>query len=312
MQILKKFISLFTTIILVSLITFFVFQILPGNPAQIILGADADPLLVENLELEMGLDKPILIRYLGWIKGVVQGDLGTSLRFGGPVLGHIKDRLEVTTGLVLLTVGFTILIGLPIGLFLAYKSNKTSGTFFSIISQLGLAIPTFWVGILLMFFFSVKLKFFPAGGYTYRAEDLLQSFKSLILPALSLSIGNSAMIIRYLRNSVVDEMNMDYVRTAYIKGLSRRTIIWRHILRNALLPVVTILGMIIIDTLGGSIIIETVFSLPGLGSLISASITSRDFPLIQGLVLYLSTIVVFVNFIVDFAYTLLDPRIRRS
>lgn len=312
MYFIRKIISLFITIFLVSIFTFFVFQILPGNPAQIILGADADPLQVEQLEKELGLDIPLGQRYINWAKGVVKGDLGVSLRFGGPVLDHIRSRFSVTFSLVLLTLIFTIIFGLPIGIFLAYKADNKAGTLFSLISQLGLAIPTFWLGILLMFLFSVKFKILPAGGFKPFNEGIALSIKSLILPSLSLAIGNCAMLIRYLRNSMVDELSQDYVRTAYIKGLDRGLIIRRHVLRNSLLPVVTMLGLIIIDTLGGSVIIETVFSLPGIGSLIATSITSRDFPLIQGLMLYLSTVVVIVNFFVDLTYSLLDPRIRRS
>ncbi|PKK40100.1 Dipeptide transport system permease protein DppB [Clostridiaceae bacterium JG1575] len=311
MTYLKKIVSFMVTILLVSVITFFVFQVLPGNPAQIILGADADPLQVEALTHQMGLDRPLITRYFEWIQGVFHGNLGNSLRFDDSVATLIRHGLEVTGSLVAFTMLLTLLCGIPLSIFLARRSKGPAGALYSMLSQLGLAIPHFWLGMLLMLLFSVTLRWLPAGQYVRFSESPWGAVKSLVLPSVCLAVGNTAMMVRYLRNALVDELSAPYVRGALLKGLTFPQVMRRHVLRNALLPAVTVFGMILVDTLGGSIIVETVFSLPGIGSLIATSINSRDFPLIQGLVLYLSIMVVAVNFLVDLTYSLLDPRIRR-
>ncbi|MET3698776.1 peptide/nickel transport system permease protein [Bacillus oleivorans] len=307
---LYKLSSFFITIVIVSLMIFFVFQLLPGNPAQIILGIDADPKQVEQLEKELGLDKPPVERYTDWVSGVIQGDLGESLRYQLPVSDIIAERLPVTFSLAIVSLLLTILIGLPLGIFIARSDGKWISVILNMFTQLGISIPSFWFGFMLILVFAVILQLFPSFGYVSWSEDFFGALRSFFLPSLAIAIGNIAVVIRYLRNTLLDQSNMDYVRTARCKGLSERIIVYKHILRNSLIPVLTIMGLIVADTLGGSIIIENVFALPGLGSLLIQSITSRDFPLVQSMVLYIAVLVLFINFIVDLLYKVVDPRIR--
>ncbi|RKQ35839.1 ABC transporter permease [Oceanobacillus halophilus] len=307
---LYKLSSFFITIVLVSMIIFFVFQLLPGNPAHIILGMDADPAQVAQLEKQLGLDRSPVERYADWVRGLLQGDLGESLRYQLPVSDILTDRIPVTSSLAILSLIITLLIGIPLGIFIARSDGKWMSVFLNIVTQLGISIPPFWFGFMLILVFGVTLQLFPTYGYVPWSEDFFGAFQSFFLPSLAIAIGNIAIVIRYLRNTILDQAKMDYVRTARVKGLKERTILYGHILRNSLIPVLTIMGLLVADTLGGSIIIENVFSLPGLGNLLIQSITSRDFPLVQSMVLYIAILVLFINFIVDLLYKLVDPRIR--
>ena len=306
----RKAAGLLVTVILVSAITFAVFQILPGNPAYIILGVDADPRQVEQLEKSMGLDKPMAARYLSWVAGALHGDLGVSYRYGLPVSGLLSDAFRVTGSLALVTMVLTVLIGIPIGVWLSGHSRKAYSLPVSMVSQVSISIPSFCMGIFLIHVFSVRLGILPSIGYTSLSEGFVPWLRSLLLPSLSLALGSAAILIRYVRVSISNQLKQDYVRTAYSKGLKKNGVMYRHVLRNSLIPVITIFGMTAADILGGSIIIENVFSMPGIGRLISVSITSRDLPLLQGLTLYLAMIVVFCNFLVDIVYSFVDPRIR--
>ena len=307
---LYKLSSFITTIIIVSIMIFFVFQLLPGNPAQIILGIDADPHQVAQLEKQLGLDRSPVERYMDWVAGVLQGDLGESLRYQLPVSDIVIDRIPVTASLAILSLLFTVVIGVPLGIFIARSDGKWISIFLNVLTQLGISIPSFWFGFILILIFGVTLQLFPTYGYVPWSEDFLGALRSFFLPSFAIAIGNIAIVIRYLRNTILDQSKMDYVRTARVKGLKERSILYGHILRNSLIPVLTIMGLLIADTLGGSIIIENVFSLPGLGNLLIQSITSRDFPLVQSMVLYIAIIVLLINFIVDMLYKVIDPRIR--
>ncbi len=306
----KKLFSVISTIVLVSLITFFVFQILPGNPAHIILGVEADPMQIQALEAKFNLDKPIVERYLLWVSNVLKGDLGESIRFQRPVVDMIGSRVEVTLFLSVLSLLLSIIVSVPIAVWLALNNDKKWSRWIAALSQIGLSIPAFWLGIILIYFFAVTLKWLPFGQYEKFSVNPILSIKSLILPTISLSIGISAIFVRYLRNNLLDQMDSEYVRTAMSKGLNEQQILYRHVLQNSLLPMLTILGMITAEILGGSIVIENVFALPGIGNLIAISIGSRDLPLIQALVIYLAVTVVAINFVVDILYTVIDPRIR--
>lgn len=306
----RKIGGLFVTLLLVSLITFGVFQILPGNPAYIILGVDADPLQIEALTKSMGLDLPSYQRYINWMTGLFKGDLGISLRYQQPVSLLIGQGIKVTGMPAVVSILLTVAMGLPIGIWLAGHSEKKYAVGLSMLSQLSLSIPAFCMGIFLIHIFSVQLKWLPSINYVPWSESPAGCIKSLLLPGFSLALGSSAVLIRYVKVSVTNQKKQDYVRTAYSKGLGKRRVMYGHIVRNSLIPVITILGMTIADILGGSIITENIFSLPGIGRLISVSINSRDLPLIQGPVLYLAVIVVVCNFLVDVVYSLIDPRIR--
>ena len=305
----KKFCSLCFTLFLISIVTFGVFQILPGDPAAIILGPDADPLQLEAMRQSLNLDTPLLTRYIDWVMNTLMGDLGMSLRFHMPVRELLLSRIPVTASLAFVTLILTLLIGLPLGLFIV-RYEEYFGKIISVLSQLSIAIPSFWMGILLVLLFSVTLGLLPSNGYVAFTTNPIGWLESLFLPGLSIALGTSAVLIRYLKTAMLNELPKLYVQTARSKGLSEKMVINKHVFKNALIPTITILGMLVIDILGGSIITENVFNLPGLGNLIIIAINSRDLPLIQGLTLYLGMIVVIFNFIVDILYSVIDPRIR--
>lgn len=309
---LAKASGLIITLLLVSILAFFVFQILPGDPVDVILGVEADELERQAMVERLNLDRPLSVRYMEWLKGAMTGDLGISLRYQMPVSDLLSESLKVTASLATLSILLTILIALPLGVLLARFSSGRGTVVFSMATQLGLSIPSFCMGVLLINIFSVHLNIFPSIGYRPLSEGFQAWLGSLVLPSLSIAIGTSAVLIRYVKVSITKEMGKDYVRTARSKGAGEARIMYAHVLRNSLIPVITMLGMIAADVLGGSIIVENVFSLPGIGRLISVSITTRDLPLIQALVVYLAAIVVVLNFIVDMVYSLIDPRIRRS
>ncbi len=309
---LKKVSGFLITIALVALITFSVFQILPGNPALVILGLDADPVQLKELEEMMNLDKTAFERFFIWVQGVFSGDLGVSYRYKQPVSDLIQSGFKVTASLSLVAMIFTISIGLIVGVFVSKNSESAFAKFISSITQIGISVPVFCMGILLISIFTIQLNWFTSFGYTDISNGILPWLSSLILPAFSISIGASATLIRYLKVSVINQSKQDYVKTAKSKGLDEKRIMNRHILRNSLIPVITILGILTADILGGSIIVENVFNLPGIGKLISTAIETRDLPLIQGLTLYLALIVVFANFLVDILYSVIDPRIRKN
>lgn len=307
---LKKLLSAIVTLLIVSLIIFFMFNVLPGNPAQSILGIDADPNQIRALEVELGLDQPLLVRYVEWITNLLVGDLGTSYRYGESVAQIIADRLPVTLSLTIYSFVITLVIAIPLGIFIARYDGKFISVITSIVTQLGIATPSFWLAFLLLYVFGYQLGIFPIFGYTIWNEDFVEALRSFFLPSLAIAISNIAVIIRYLSNSVSDQIFQDYVTTAYVKGAGKNRILYNHVLKNASLPVVTIFGLIVADTLGGSIIIENVFALPGLGALLNSSVQSRDFPLIQSLVMFISIIIIVSNLIVDIIYNFIDPRIK--
>lgn len=308
--IIKKLLSALLTLFLASVITFSIFNILPGDPAQVILGIDASDQQLEQLRETMNIDAPPVYRYIEWLNNIFKGDLGISYKYQTQVSSLISQSLKVTLQLAFFSLILTVLISIPFGLLLVSLRNKKSFIPLSLLSQFGMSIPSFCIAILLIGIFTVKLRILPSIGYISFSENPLQNIRSLLLPSFSIAIGASSIVVRYLNTSVQQQLKKDYVRTAYSIGLSEKTVLYHHVLRNALIPVITIFGLIIADILGGSIIIENVFSLPGIGKLITSSITSRDLPLIQALVLYLSFLVIVVNFLVDVLYKIIDPRIR--
>jgi len=306
----RRLTTLVITIFTISLITFLVFQILPGDPALFILGLDADPLAVETLRQELGLNQPLAFRYMNWFASAVSGDLGTSLRYHRPVTDLIAQGLPVTATLALMGMTFAVVAALPLGIYAAVNHRKRGDYLTMILAQLGLSTPSFWIGILLILVLAVKLQWFQPGGFVKWSVSPLLALKSLLLPAVALGVQRTAIITRMVRSSVLEALSMDYVRTARSKGLSERVVVYKHALKNALIPVVTIMGVQVVGLLSGSIILEQVFSLPGLGSLVLMAVSARDLPLLQGIVVFIATVVVSVNFLVDVVYTRLDPRIK--
>ena len=306
----KKLISLFLTLFFVSLIIFFVFQVLPGNPAEIILGTEADEAQVLALEKELGLDKPILVRYGNWIKDILKLDMGTSLKYQVPVKDLFLKKLPVTLYLTFFSLFLSLIIAIPLSIQITAKSDRWYSSIITAITQLGISIPSFWLAFLLIYVFAVKLGWFNTLSYNAMSGNFLEKLSKFFLPSLAIAIPNIATIIRYMQSAILDEINKDYVRTARMKGLLLKDILYKHVLRNALIPVITIIGISITSSVGGSLIVENVFSLPGIGSLIVQSISSRDFPLIQSVVLAVAFMVIFINLIVDILYKIVDPRIR--
>lgn len=308
--VIKKLVTMTGTLFVISILTFGVFQILPGNPVDVILGVDADPLQAQQLAKQLGLNLPLGQRYLAWVGGLFRGDLGVSIRYQVPVVDLLRTSLPVTLSLTLYTLIITLIIVFPVGIYLAKHNNHKSGIMVSLLTQIGVAVPSFWVGILLIMLFAVTLRWLPSGDYVPFSQDIAGSIRSMILPSAAIAIGTSSVVIRYLKNTLLDQMNLDYVRTARSKGATQKQVLYGHVLRNALLPTITILGMILVDVLGGSIIVENVYNLPGIGHLIISGVGNRDFPLVEGLVFYLALVVVGINLVVDLLYAAADPRIR--
>lgn len=298
------------TVLLVSLITFVTFEIIPGNPALTRLGVDAQESQYEALSAELGLNDPLEKRLSRWLKGLFTGDLGISMRYSVPVSELILDRLPVTISLAVMSLVLIVLIGIPLGIVSAKYGERLPGILITLISQIGMAIPSFWSGIILIYIFGIVLRWVSPGGFVPWSEDAYGAFKSLILPAIAIALPSIASIIRYTRNSIMDQMKNDYVQLALSKGLNLNSVLLRHVLKNALIPIITVLGMIAANILGGAIVIEQVFTLPGVGRLLINAITTRDLPLVQGMVLYIAFIIVVINFFIDVIYTVIDPRIR--
>lgn len=321
----KKIITLIMTLFLVSVAAFLAFQIIPGDVVTSILGTEATPEMEQKLREELGLDKPPVIRYLRWVGGVLQGDLGVSYRYSKnmnemmPVAELIGDKLPVTLWLAAGAFLLILAVSVPLGVFWAKCAGRPGNGIFrladgalGVITQITMAVPSFFLGILVTFFFGIILRFFAPGGYVDYREDFTGFLRYLLYPALSIALPKIAMTARFLRNSMLTELKADYVRTARSKGCSDRRVLYGHVLKNAMMPVVTFLGMILAEIVAGSIVVEQVFGLPGIGRLLISSISSRDFPVVEILILYITFAVIFVYFIVDILYRVMDPRVSEK
>lgn len=298
------------TLLVVSMVIFAVLMVIPSDPAQIVLGIHATPETLQLLRHKMGLDRPIFIQYLAYIKNALTGDLGRSITYDVPISSLIFSRLQVTVPLAILSMIFAILVSIPTGIYSSLHRNRIGDYGIMVFSQVGLAVPAFWAGILLILLFAVTLHWFPAGGFQGWLTNPVQAMKSLLLPALSLGFVRAAVLTRMTRSSMLEVLGEDYIRTARSKGLSKRRVVYKHAFRNAIIPVLTIIGLQASDLLAGAIIIENVFHLPGIGRLVFEAIGQRDLPVIQGVVLFIAALIVVMNFLVDVAYRYLDPRIR--
>ena len=307
---LKKLITLLILLFLVSITVYSVLFVLPGDPAQIILGINATPETLANLRVELGLDKSFWVQYTEWMGNLLTGKGSWSINYDMPVYDLILSRLAVTGPLALLAMVFGIVISIPLGIYAARHQNRPGDVSVMFFTQLGLATPEFWLGILLILLFSVHWGVFSAGGFPGWSVDFWGSIKALLLPSFALGVIRASILTRLTRSSMLDVLREDYVRTARAKGLKERTVIYVHALRNALIPVLTILGLQLGQLMAGAIIIENVFYLPGLGRLVFQAIGQRDLPVVREIVLFMAAAVVLVNFIVDLTYSSLDPRIR--
>ena len=308
--IMRRLLSFTLVLIGVSIIIFFVLHILPGDPAQIILGTQATPEKLANLRHLMGLDRPIIVQYFDWLKGVFTGDLGHSISYDTSVASLIGTRMEVTLFLTFFAIFLSVIIGIPLGIFAATHQGTPGDYLVMLFSQIGIAVPAFWTGILFIYFFAVKFHIFPAGGFIPFSKGLIPFLRSLILPTLSIAIVRASVLARMSRSSVLEVMREDYVRTARSKGLSERVVIYKHVLKNAFIPILTVIGLQIGQLMAGEIVIENVFYLPGLGQLVMRSIGQRDLPTVQAIVLFIAVLIILINLVVDILYGYFDPRIK--
>jgi peptide/nickel transport system permease protein len=298
----RRVARLVLTVFLMTTIVFFLVRVLPGDPAAVIAGLDAAPEEIAQIETTLGLDRPLIAQYFDWIWDVLRFDFGTSLFDDQPAMREILRRFPLTLSLALLAFIISLAIAIPVGVLSAVQRWRAFDFAGMVYSQLGMAIPSFWLGILLLLVFSVRLRWFPLFG--------ADSIRHLILPAVALAAGRSALLIRYVRASMIEELDKEYVTTAESLGLPARSIRYRHALKNALLPIITIAGIQFGGMLGGTIIIEQVFSLPGVGRLLLSAIQIRDFPVIQGGVIFVAAIFSATNFLADILYSVVNPRIR--
>lgn len=298
------------TLLAASIVVFIVLEVVPGDPARLMLGMNATEEAVRALQQQMGLDQPLLVRYVSWIGGLLVGDFGKSYTYSVPVLTLITERIAVSLPLALISLFLSTIIAIPVGLFSASRRGTMADSGTMAVAQVGVAIPNFWFALLLVYVFAVSLRLVPAGGFPGWNAGVWAGFKSLILPSIALGLPQAAILARVTRSALLDVLGEDYIRTARAKGLTRRKVLYRHALRNALIPVLTILGLQFAFLLAGTIIIENVFYLPGLGRLVFQAITQRDLIVVQGVVMLLVATVILVNLLVDLSYALVDPRLR--
>jgi len=300
--ILKRMLQVIPVIFLVTIITFSLVHLAPGDPAIMRAGEDATPEQVEMIREAMGLNEPVMLQYLNWIGGMVRGDLGTSLQDGRPVFSTLIRRLPATMQLVLASFIVSIGIGVPIGILSAVRQNTFADSFARIFALLGISMPNFWVGLLLMLIFSYRLRLLPASGSG--------SLAHLIMPAIALGTSSAGIITRLTRSSMLEILQQDFIRTAHSKGLKKLIVIYKHALKNAMLPVITVIGVQLGARLGGSVIVESVFAYPGIGRFAYLRLLARDYPMIMGNLLIFALIFIFINLMTDILYGFLEPRIR--
>lgn len=307
---LRRLLAFVATLVAASLVVFIVLEVLPGDPAQVMLGIDAEPETLEALRKQLGLDRSAPERYFAWVGGLVRGDLGVSYTYSVPVAELVAERLVVTVPLALLAMALTSVMALALGVYAASRHGRPGDWGVMLFGQIGIAVPNFWFAILLILLFAVRLGWFQAGGFPGWSAGVGPALKALLLPAVSLSVVQAAILARVTRSSVLEVMREDFVRTARAKGNSRRRTLWRHVVRNALIPVVTIMGLQFSSLLAGTIIIENVFYLPGLGRLVFQAINQRDLIVVESVVMLLVATIIAINLLIDLSYALVDPRLR--
>ena len=308
----RRLAGLVITLLVVSLVIFAVMDLLPGDPASIMLGTSASPETLAALRHDLGLDQPLLIRYGQWLAGVFSGNLGQSYTYGVPVAGLIVERLAVTLPLALIAIVLSVLIALPLGVLAAARRGGILDAIATVFSQVSIAVPAFWVALLLIILFSTTLGLMPAGGFPGWDAGLLPALHALVMPAVALALPQAGVLTRVTRSAVLDTMHEDFARTAVAKGLSHSAVLWQHIVPNALVPILTILGLQFTFLVAGAVLVENVFNLPGLGRLAFQALSQRDIVVMQDVVLFFAGLVIIMNFIVDLSYLVIDPRMRKA
>lgn len=308
----KKLIWAVATLAVASIVVYSALEIVPGDPAEVMLGINATDDAIAALREELGLNKPVLERYFAWIGGMLVGDFGKSYTYSVAVSELVAERITISLPLALLSLFLSTLIAIPVGLYAATKRGSLADTGIMALTQIGIAIPNFWFALLLVYFLAIWLQLVPAGGFPGWDAGFGTALKSLLLPALSLALPQAAILSRVTRSALLETMGEDYIRTARAKGLSRNSTIWKHALRNAMIPVLTILGLQFAYLLAGTIIIENVFYLPGLGRLVFQAISLRDLIVVESVVMMLVATIIIINLVVDLAYLWVDPRLRHG
>ncbi len=306
----RRLLQLIPTLFLVSVLIFGLQQLLPGDPALVMAGEEKDPEVIEQIRKQYRLDQPLPMQYVYWIGGVLQGDLGESMRIRQPVAQLIAEKLPVTLQLATMAMTFALLIGIPAGVLSAVKKGTAWDVGANVFALWGLSTPNFWLGIMMIFLFSVQLGWLPASGYVSPFEDLGQSLAATIMPAFVLGNAIAAVLMRHMRSAMLQAMSADYVRTARAKGLHERVVVLRHALRNALTPVITLGALEFGTLLSGAVLTEQVFSIPGFGKLIVDAVFNRDYAVVQGVVLVTATVYIVLNLLADVLYVLVNPRLR--
>ena len=305
----KKILTMCVTLFAVTLFVFLAFHMISGDPVTSMLGTQATPERAEALREELGLNDPVLVQYGRWAAGFLKGDMGTSYSYRMPVSEMILDKLPVTITMTLMAFVWMILISIPVGLYAAKHEGGMTDRIITVVNQIIMAVPPFFAGILITIVFGMIVRLFTPGGYVSYQINIGKFVGYLFFPSLAIALPKAAMAVKLLRSSVISEMKLDYVRTAYSRGNSKRSVLYRHVLKNAMIPVITFLGMALSDMIAGSIIIEQVFGIPGLGRILLTSISNRDYPVVMAVIVCIATLVLVVNMIVDVIYGLVDPRI---
>jgi peptide/nickel transport system permease protein len=305
-----RLLSLLPVLFGLCVLSFALLALVPGDPVTAMLGMEADPAAIATLRAKYALDQPLLLRFAAWFGNVLIGDLGRSIQTGRPVTATVFAALGPTLELGLAALIVSLLIAIPAGIIAAARRNSTADLAASILALTGLSLPSFWLGILLILALSIRLPLLPSSGYVPLLTNPWEGLRHLVLPALTLGVAMAAATMRMTRAAMLDVLSMDYIRTARAKGLSHRRVVWRHALRNALLPVVTLVGLQLGQLLGGVVITESVFAWPGIGKLTVDAIFARDYPVVQGAILVTATLLVLINLGTDLLYTVLDPRLR--
>ncbi len=306
----KRLIQLMPTLFFVSVLIFSLQQLLPGDPATVMAGEENDPVVIQQIRERYHLDKPLPVQYVYWIGGVLQGDLGESMRLRMPVMKLIQDKLPVTLQLATMAMLIALLIGIPAGVISAVKRDSVWDYTVNVVALAGISTPNFWLGIMMILLFAVKLGWLPASGYVSPFVDLRQSFLTTLMPAIVLGTAIAGVIMRHTRSAMLQAMQSDYVRTARAKGLSERVVIWKHAMRNALTPVITLGALEFGTLLSGAVLTEQIFSIPGFGKLIVDAVFNRDYAVVQGVVLVTATTYIVLNLLADIGYILANPRLR--
>lgn len=311
---LRRLLSFVLTLLATSVVVFAVLELLPGNAAQVILGETATPESIAAMEDKLGLNQPAATRYLSWMGGMLQGQTGLSISYDTPTAQLMAERMQVTLPLAVMAMGLTVALALALGIYAASQQNKAGDVGVMTLSQLGLALPNFWLAILLILLFAVHLEWVSAGGFPGWSEEdgggVMEGIKALLLPAMALAAVQTAILTRVTRSAVLDTLREDFVRTARAKGLSRRQVLWGHVLRNTMIPVLTVMGLQFGNLITSAIVIENVFVLPGIGRLIFQAIANRDLIVVRDVVMLLAALVILINFCIDMLYAWIDPRLK--